>query len=61
MNSDRKQRLMDLEAESLADALLVLAAQSDTADDLVERLIATPEESIQRFKKRLTSLKRSSR
>jgi hypothetical protein len=37
--------------ESLAEALLELAEQSDAADDLVERLLATPSENIQRFKK----------
>lgn len=57
----RKQKLIDLEAESLADALLELAAQSGAADDLVERLIATPTENIQRFRKKLTGLKRSRR
>jgi len=58
---NRKQKLVDLEAEDLANALLELAAQSGAADDLVERLIATPTENIQRFKKKLTSLKRSRR
>ena len=57
----RKQKLIDLEAESLADALLELAAQSGAADDLVERLIATPSGNIQQFKKKLTGLKRSRR
>jgi len=59
--SDRKQKLIDLETESLADALLKLAAQSAAADDLVERLIATPTENIKRFRKKLASLKRSRR
>ena len=58
---NRKQKLIDLEVEDLADALLKLAAQSGAADDLVERLIATPTENVQRFKKKLTSLKRSRR
>ncbi len=61
MGTDRKQKLLDLEAECLADALLELAAQSDAADDLIERLIATPTENIQRFRKKLTALKRSRR
>jgi hypothetical protein len=61
MNADRKQKLIDLKATSLADALLELAAQSGVADDLVERLIATPTENIQRFRKKLTGLKRSRR
>ena len=61
MNEDRKQRLVGLGAESLADALLELAGRNDAADDLVERLIATPAENIQRFKAKLASLKRSRR
>ena len=58
---NRKQKLVDLEAEDLANALLELAAQSGAADDLVERLIATPTENIQRFRKKLAGLKRSRR
>jgi len=61
MKDKRKQRLIDLGAESLADALLELAIRSDTADDLIERMIAAPEENIQRFKKKLSSIKRSQR
>jgi hypothetical protein len=61
MGTDRKQKLLDLKAENLADALLLLATQSDAADDLVERLIATPTENIQRFRKKLAGLKRSRR
>ncbi len=61
MNNDRKQKLIDLGAESLAEVLLDLAVHSDEADDLIERLIATPKENVQRFKKKLFSLKRSKR
>ncbi len=59
MKNDRKQKLMGLGVERLADALLELAVQSDAAGDLVERLIATPRENIQRFKEKLFSLRRS--
>ncbi len=45
--------------ESLADALLELAIQSDTADDMVDRLITTPQENTVRFKEKLSSLKQS--
>ena len=58
---NRKQKLIDLETESLADALLELAAQSGAADDLVERLIATPSKNIQRFREKLAGLKQSRR
>ena len=61
LNNDKKQKLIDLGAERLAHALLEIAVLNDAADDLVERLIATPKENIQRFKKKLTVLKRSKR
>jgi len=61
LEDKRKQKLMDLGASELSDALLELAALSDAADDLVERLIATPEENVQRFRKKIASLKRSRR
>ncbi|MBM9612927.1 hypothetical protein JWJ90_01355 [Desulfobulbus rhabdoformis] len=61
MGSDRKQKLIDLGPETLADALLDLAVHSDEADDLIEQLIATPKENVQRFKKKLSGLKRRKR
>ncbi|MGM0365025.1 MAG: DUF6880 family protein [Actinomycetota bacterium] len=59
MEDKRRQKLTDLGAETLADALLELAEWSDTADNLVERMISGPEENIQRFKKKLSGIKRS--
>jgi hypothetical protein len=41
--------------------LLNLAVHSDEADDLIEQLIATPKENVQRFKKKLSGLKHSRR
>ncbi len=61
MEDKQKKKLIDLGAEKLADALLELAVWSDAADDLVERMIAVPKENIQRFKKKLSSIKRSQR
>ncbi|WP_027360645.1 DUF6880 family protein [Desulforegula conservatrix] len=61
MTNDRKQKLIELGAESLADALLELAEQYDAADDLLERMLATPTENIERFKKKISALKRSKR
>ena len=61
MDNNRKEKLLDLGAETLADALLNLAVHSDEADDLIEQLIATPKENVQRFKKKLSSLKHSRR
>jgi len=61
MADSRKYKLIDLGADALADALLNLAVHSEEADDLIEQLIATPKENIQRYKKKLSSLKRSRR
>lgn len=61
MTASRKQKLIDLGPEVLADALLNLAVRSDEVDDLIEQLIATPKENVQRFKKKLSSLKHSRR
>ncbi|PIE89386.1 MAG: hypothetical protein CR997_11715 [Acidobacteria bacterium] len=61
MLDPRKQKLIDLGAEALADTLLSIAVHSDEADDLIEQLIATPKENIQRFKQKLSSLKHSRR
>ena len=60
MADARKQKLIDLGTETLAEALLNLAVHSDEVDDLIEQLIATPKENVQRFKKKLFSLKHSS-
>ncbi len=42
----------------MADALLELASQDDTANDLVDRMVATADENIKRFKAKLAGLKR---
>jgi hypothetical protein len=61
MSADRKRKLTVLGAEALADAMLELAARVEVVDDLVERLIATPKENIQRYKEKLAELKRRQR
>ncbi len=38
----RKQKLIDLGAETLAGALLDIAVHSEESYDLIEQLIATP-------------------
>jgi len=58
---ERMDRLVGLGPEALAEALLQLALHSEEADDLVEQLIATPNENVQRFKQKLARLKRSRR
>jgi hypothetical protein len=61
VENKKKQKLVALGAECLADGLLDLAVRLDAAKDLVERMIATPIENIQRFKKKIIKLKRSNR
>jgi hypothetical protein len=61
MNDERKQKLMELGVEVLADSLLNLAVHSDDMEDLIEGLIATPKENVLRFKKKLSGLKRRTR
>lgn len=61
MTDSRTQKLIDLGAETLAKALLDFAMHSSDADDLIEQLIATPKENVQRFKKKLSGLKRRKR
>ncbi len=61
MAESRKQKLIDLGADALAETLLNLALHSDETDDLIEELIATPKENVQRFKTKLSRLKRSRR
>lgn len=57
----RKQKLIDLGSDALADALLNLSVHSYVADDLIEQLIATPNENVKRFKQKLSGLKKSRR
>ena len=42
----------------MAEVLLNLAERIDEASEVVERLLATPEENVKRFKRRLAGLKR---
>lgn len=58
---DRKQKLIDLGPDSLADALLNLAVYSGEPDELIEQLSATRKENVQRFKNKLSGLKRRTR
>jgi len=59
MQDSYKKKLISLGAEALTDALLELTKTSETALDQVERMVSEPEENIQRFKKELSSIKRS--
>ena len=61
MSNDKKQQLIELGVEVLAETLLELASRDDAASDLMDRMIATPEENIKRFKAKLVGLKRRRR
>lgn len=56
VSAERKGKLLELGADRLADALLELAGRDEFADDLVERLIATPQDNIGRFRTKLSAL-----
>ena len=60
MNPD-KQKLMALGAEKLADVFLERACYDSATYDLVERLVATPEENVEWFRAELAKLKASDR
>jgi hypothetical protein len=58
MTSPRRNQLIKLGAEALADTLQSLSETSSEVDELVKRLLASPEQNIKRYKEKLTSLKR---
>jgi hypothetical protein len=60
-SNERRLKLIDKGPEILADALLNLSYYSDEADELIEQLIVSPKENVQRFKKKLSGLKHSGR
>lgn len=57
MGKSRREKLIDLGADVLAEALLTVAAESDVAWRLVERLIEPPSDGIVLVKYRLADLK----
>jgi hypothetical protein len=59
MTDLKRTQLIELGAEQLADTLLELYDMYPTVADVVERLLATPDENIKRYKTKLASLKRS--
>lgn len=61
MGDHRKQQLKDLGIDALAEALLELANRDEAAHIMVERLMATPQETLKRVKSKLSGLKRSRR
>jgi hypothetical protein len=61
MDKNRKSQLIALGVDTLAEALLELAGRADAANDLIEQLIATPKENIQRYRSKLARIKRRER
>ncbi len=59
MTNQKKEYLMNLGVEILADALLEAALYSGITSDLVDRILATPEENIKRFNYQLANLRTS--
>jgi len=61
MRDEKKNKLIDLGTDVLADALLKLAEYDDKADRLVERLTSDPDDIIKKFRRRISGLKRRTR
>ncbi len=58
MTNSKRNQLIELGADMLADMLLSLCDTSPGADDLVTRVLATPEQNIKRYQDKLTRIKR---
>jgi len=61
MTDLKRTHLIELGAEQLADTLLELYDRYPAVADVVDRLLATPDENIKRYKAKLANLKRSRR
>ncbi len=58
MRKDARERLVELGAEKLADALIDLANWNEDVENRVERMTATAAEIVKKFKARVSGLKR---
>lgn len=61
MLHEHKQKLIKLGSEKISETLLNYAYYSDEANELVELLVSTPQENIQRYKDKIAELKDSNR
>jgi hypothetical protein len=61
MPDDRKEKLMSLGIEALADTLLNLAGCIEQVDDRINRLVAPKKENLTRFRKKIAALKNSTK
>lgn len=59
MTDKKRNQLINLGAEQLADTLLELHDMYPAVSEVVKQLLATPDENIKRYKAKLASLKRS--
>lgn len=57
----KKQRLVESGADALAEAFIRLARVDSLAEDWTDRMLATPEENIQRFRTKLAALSQPAR
>ena len=53
-----REKLLGLDRERLVDALVKIAARPETAEDVIERLLNTPDEKRHRAKRAIADLKR---
>jgi hypothetical protein len=58
MTNPKRKHLIELGADTLTDMLLSLCDTLPGANDLVTRVLATPEQNIKRYKDKLTHIKR---
>ncbi|MFA7231507.1 MAG: DUF6880 family protein [Victivallaceae bacterium] len=56
----RKDKLVELGADALADILLEVSARHENICDYIDRKLAAPEEKVERFKLKVSALKNSS-
>jgi len=61
MSDERKNKLIDLGTDVLADTLLKLAEHDNRAERLVERLTSDPNDIIKKFRRKISGLKRRTR
>ena len=61
MSRETHEQLLKLSKEQLAGALVKLSVQDPSAEDTVQRLVATRKESLKRFRSKLNGLKRMTR
>ncbi len=59
MPDDRKEKLVHLGSEALAEALLDMAQYLDQVDDRINRMLSTTKENLSQYRKKLSTLKRA--